>query len=524
MIHGRSRVAVGAARIAACRDWNWPEPSAATTASAHAGGPGELAGWAREARAASTVAIAVTAARSRRSIMVASGGILSGSARRSASIRVHARSHPRFPRHRLRSSPRSAAPRGRGAAPPAGRRVLAEGRRGPAPQPRRPVGRLHAHDARREGGRLRHRRLPRVDGRRRAPAPHVLQEGGLEPPLQPGRGVDRVPLGPRGKEDAGVPHEPERRRGGEAHRLQGLGLGPRLVPRLQAARPRGPRRRPRRAGRGGRGEARGREEGDGEADRPAPPAVQARRRRLPPRGPEARPRLRRREEDLRPGHLGSLRRFRPRLVARRPVDRLREQPHAARPRPVAGRERLRGRGPRGRHPPRHRDESRHGRLPGLEPRREMGRLRRRRRPEGLLVRREPRRPGPGRRRGLAAAHRRARPQRDEPPLHARRPRRAVPPRGPGQPAPRPRERRGRGGRARRLRRARRAGVRRGARRRRRRARELGPAASRDLGGGGGRRAPPPHPRERRLPEERSRSAASSASRPRARTGRSWTAS
>ena len=43
-----------------------------------------------------------------------------------------------------------------------------------------------------------------------------------------------------GKKTAGVPHEPERRRGGEAHRLQSRGLGPRLVPRLQAARPRGP--------------------------------------------------------------------------------------------------------------------------------------------------------------------------------------------------------------------------------------------------------------------------------------------
>ena len=142
--------------------------------------------------------------------------------------------------------------------------------------------------------------------------------------------------------------------------------------------------------------------------------------------------------------LGPLRRLRPRLVARRAVDRLRQQPHPARPRPIAGRRRLRGRGARGPGPARRRDGSRDGRLPRLQPRREVDRLRRRRRPEGPLVRREPRGAGAGRRRRLAAAHRGARPQRHEPPLHARRPGGALPPRGPGQPAPRPRAGRGRG--------------------------------------------------------------------------------
>src|SRR5512147_391856 len=54
MIHGRPARAVGAARIASCTEWNWPLPSAATTASAHAGQPGggaALAVAAREKRA-----------------------------------------------------------------------------------------------------------------------------------------------------------------------------------------------------------------------------------------------------------------------------------------------------------------------------------------------------------------------------------------------------------------------------------------------------------------------------------------
>ena len=73
-------------------------------------------------------------------------------------------------------------------------------------------------------------------------------------------------------------------------------VGPRLVARPQAAgaggRGRGPGRGRRRGGRSGRRRRRR------QADRRAAPAVQARRRGLPARAPHARPRLRRRDEDV----------------------------------------------------------------------------------------------------------------------------------------------------------------------------------------------------------------------------------
>ena len=52
MIHGREARAVGAARIASWTERNWPLPSAATTASAHAGQPGGGAAAAVAGRAA----------------------------------------------------------------------------------------------------------------------------------------------------------------------------------------------------------------------------------------------------------------------------------------------------------------------------------------------------------------------------------------------------------------------------------------------------------------------------------------
>ena len=68
---------------------------------------------------------------------------------------------------------------------------------------------------------VRRRRLPVRPRRRRAAAPHVEQEGRVAAALQPRRRVDRVRLEPRGRQGAGVPAEPQGRRGGQAHRLQG---------------------------------------------------------------------------------------------------------------------------------------------------------------------------------------------------------------------------------------------------------------------------------------------------------------
>ena len=64
--------------MAAWSDWNWPEPSAATTASAYVGQPSAFAGWATATRATHTVAIQnVPVASGSRRPMIASAGIVS---------------------------------------------------------------------------------------------------------------------------------------------------------------------------------------------------------------------------------------------------------------------------------------------------------------------------------------------------------------------------------------------------------------------------------------------------------------
>ena len=148
----------------------------------------------------------------------------------------------------VRASPR----RGGTPGPPGGRPLrLEEGGR-PAVESRRPVRGVRRRLARREGGRVRHGPLPRGRGGRRAPAPHVEQEGRDTPPLQPGRRVDRLPLGPRGRKGAGVPDEPPGWRGAQDHGLQGGRFRARVVTQLEAAGARRLRRGPGR-GRGRRG-------------------------------------------------------------------------------------------------------------------------------------------------------------------------------------------------------------------------------------------------------------------------------
>jgi len=291
--------------------------------------------------------------------------------------------------------------------------------------------------------------------------------------------VDRLPLEPRGRQGTGLPDESSRRRGGQADRLQVERVGPRLVARLEAAGPRGRGRGSRRParGRGGRGEY---EEEDGEADRAAPAPIQARRRGLPARDPLARPRLRRREEDVFPADLRPVRRLESRLVARRRPDRLREQPHPAGRRRIPEHRHLRGRGARGRDPARGGERAGPGHQPRVEPRRAVACVRGGRRPEAPVVRREPPGARPGGGGALAAAHGGARPQRRGSPLRARRPFGPVPARGRRKPAPSARGRRGRQRPSRGRGRAGRAGVRRRQGRDDRGARELVAAAGRDL--------------------------------------------
>ena len=135
--------------------------------------------------------------------------------------------------------------------------------------------------------------------------------------------------------------------------------------------------------------------------------------------------------------------------------------------------------------------------PAFSPDGRVDRLRRGRRPEGLLVRGDSCCRGPGLGRRAARAHGLARPQRREPAFRPRRPLGSVPPGGPGQPAPRAGRAGWRRGRARRHRRARRRGLRRGSRRRDRRARELGPPAERGLASSRTARSRAADPRERR---------------------------
>ena len=145
--------------------------------------------------------------------------------------------------------------------------------------------------------------------RRRAAAAHLEQEARVAPALQPRRRVARVPLGPRGRQGAGLPARPPRRRGGEAHRLQGERLGVRLVAGLEAPRARGLGRGSRRAAEDGADKDKKKTR---EADRHRAAAVHARRRGLPARAALAPPRLRRRGEDGVPAHLRPLRRLRAR--------------------------------------------------------------------------------------------------------------------------------------------------------------------------------------------------------------------
>ena len=144
--------------------------------------------------------------------------------------------------------------------------------------------------------------IPVAGGRRRPP--HREPQGRDQAALQPRRQVPGLPLRPRRQEDPGLPPSPRRRRGPEAHRLQGRRLRLRLVARLRRAWPCvvvRPRPRRDRRGQGGGDE-------DEEDAKKTPKPIVMRRlqfkrdvRRLPPRAPDAPPRVRRQVEDGLPG-------------------------------------------------------------------------------------------------------------------------------------------------------------------------------------------------------------------------------
>ena len=245
--------------MAAWSDWNWPEPSAATTASAYVGQPGAFVGWARAARASQHRRHHRHRGRSsRRSIMVASAGILSGPARgpvlASASMRA-----PLLPSLATASALLLAPPP-----------LAAEGR------PLRPDDVFSLKDVAdprlSPDGRWVAYTLTTLDAKEDDSDSDVYlvsTDGGEPLRLTSGKKEDSSPrFSPDGEWIAFLSDREGKktqvylmsRKGGEAVKLtdyKASRLGPRLVPRLEAARPRGPRRRPRRAGRGGRGEDRG---------------------------------------------------------------------------------------------------------------------------------------------------------------------------------------------------------------------------------------------------------------------------
>ena len=150
-----------------------------------------------------------------------------------------------------------------------GRRPLRHPRRGrPADQPRRRRRGLHGANPRPGEGQG---RTPTSTG---FPWPGARRSGSPRAPSRrPARAsaptaADRVPLRPRGQEDPGLPAAGRGGRSGEADRLQGRGVRPRVVARRGAARAGGERPGSGREA-GGRSEGRGRRQEDAQADRPA---------------------------------------------------------------------------------------------------------------------------------------------------------------------------------------------------------------------------------------------------------------
>ena len=215
----------------------------------------------------------------------------------------------------------------------------------PAHQPRRQVGGLHGDDERPRSKDVSDTDIYMVaDRRRRGPPRDQQRQAGTFAALQPRRQVAGLPLGPRRVADAGLADEPRRRRGRQAHRLQGQRLRPGMVARQHPPRPRRLRRRP---GRTGRRRRRGRR-----TPKTAKPIV-IRRLQFKRDGEGYLNDLRSHVyvfdvagEDEPPAHVGPVRRRRARVVARRAVDRVREQPHAARSRPHAEHGHLRRAGER----------------------------------------------------------------------------------------------------------------------------------------------------------------------------------
>ena len=149
------------------------------------------------------------------------------------------------------------------------------------------------------------------------------------PRFSPDGKIPGLPFGAGGQEDTGLADAPERRRGPEAHRLQGRRHGPLVVPRLEAAGPRRVRPDPDEID-----EDEGKKTDDEEDASKTPKPIVLRRlqfkrdvRRLPAGAAGAPPRLRRREEDEIRRSRRAPTTTRTRLVAGRAVDRVREQPH-----------------------------------------------------------------------------------------------------------------------------------------------------------------------------------------------------
>ncbi len=268
------------------------------------------------------------------------------------------------------------------------------------------MGRLQRWRAELRGGHVHLRPLACALGRQRQARTHA-HAGRRRVPTggQPGREVDRLPLGPRrrGREDPGLGDARRRRRGGTPHELSGWRFRLRLVAGQRAAR----RHRERSRARRGRGRAEA-----ARAHRHQPLLLQGRLRRLGDRPAPAPLSLRGRRQEGDAADLGRERRVHARLVAGRHAHRLRHQARPrSRPEPQLGH--LRNRGARGCRRaasdplPGRGQRSLAGVAPGLEPGRQQDRLREQRRGQvdllrALVARRGGRRE---RRRHAAGGHR-----------------------------------------------------------------------------------------------------------------------